>query len=585
VALTAGVNRLTVPIHIDNPALWYPNGYGNQARYNFLAYFDKPVSAIQTTTGLRKVQLRRQADQYGKSFEFIINDIPVFAKGANVIPFDSFPERVTPETHRKILEAARDAHMNMVRAWGGGYYESDDFYDICDELGLMVWQEFMFGGAMVPGDTAFSDNVKIEAEQQVQRLRNHSCIVLWCGNNEVETGWRHWGDRLQFQKTLTAEQREHVWQSYLHIFNDILKGTVETMADSTPYWPSSPSANYEEDPDNQHNGDMHYWSVWHALEPIEKYNDITPRFMSEFGFQSFPEMSTIKSFAGPDDLRIDSPVMLAHQKNSGGNERIRTYMLRQYREPKDFASFVYLSQVQQAEAIKTCAEHLRRSRPKTMGSLYWQLNDCWPVASWSSIDYLGRWKALHYYVRRFYNDLLISPCRQAGAVETTVVSDKQEPVKAAIRIRLMDFFGKCLNERKKDLVISGAGSQIVDTVPEKELLAGQSPENVFVLCELSVADKVESKNLLFFSPAKSLNLPAQIVKHNFRLGPNGVLMTFSSDVLARDVYVSFGDLDARLPDNFFDLLPGQSVEFEIKTLADLEELEKSLSILTLANYK
>src|SRR5882757_7237268 len=392
--LNAGSNHLSFPLRIATPKLWYPVGYGSQDRYRFSASVrvGRDIAArTEAKTGLRSIELRRVPDQWGKSFEFVVNGISVFAKGADVIPFDSFPNRVTPEIHRNILQSARDAHMNMVREWGGGYYESDDFYDICDELGIMVWQEFMFGGDMVPGDVSFQENVRQEAIDQIKRLRDHPSIVLWCGNNEVETGWLHWGDREEFKDAISAQARERVWQDYVILFADILKSAVTQYADPVPYMPSSPSANFEEPPDNQHNGDMHYWQVWHAQAPASDYTLQFPRFMSEFGFQSFPEMRTIRAFAKPEDFDIHSTVMQAHQKNKGGNERILTYMLREFREPKDFASFVYLSQVQQAEIIKIGAEHLRRQRPRTMGFLYWQLNECWPVASWASIDYSGRW--------------------------------------------------------------------------------------------------------------------------------------------------------------------------------------------------
>ena len=362
-------------------------------------------------TGLRSIELRREVTGPNTSFAFVVNGIPIFAKGADVIPFDSFPNRVTPEIHRQILEAARDAHMNMVREWGGGYYESDDFYDICDELGIMVWQEFIFGGDMVPGGRDFQDNVTQEAIEQVERLRDHPSIVLWCGNNEIETGWVHWDDRKIFKESVSPADREKVWQDYVVLFHGILSGVVARYAAPVPYWASSPSANFEDLPDSQNNGDMHYWQVWHALAPIEMYTQQFPRFMSEYGFQSFPEMRTIRTFAQPGDMDIHSATMQDHQKNHGGNERILSYMLRWYPEPKDFPSFVYLSQVLQAEAIKVGAEHLRRQRPNTMGSLYWQLNDCWPVASWASIDYYGRWKALQYYARRFYDDVIVSPFR------------------------------------------------------------------------------------------------------------------------------------------------------------------------------
>jgi len=370
VQLDPGINQVFFAFRIAAPKRWYPVGYGTQDRYRFstsIRLGHETAARAEVTTGLRSLELRRQADQWGKSFEFVVNGVSVFAKGANVIPFDSFPNRVTPEVHRRILEAARDAHMNMVREWGGGHYESDDSYDICDELGILVWQEFMFGGDMVPGDIDFQENVRQEAIDQIKRLRDHPSIVIWCGNNEIETGWYHWGDRQEFKESISPETRDRVWQDYIIMFADILKRAVTELADPTPYWPSSSSANFEEIPDNQHNGDMHYWAVWHQEAPAEDYTRQLPRFMTEFGFQSFPEMRTIRTFAKPEDFDIRSTVMQAHQKNKGGNERILTYMLREYRQPKDFPSFVYLSQVQQAEIIKIGAEHLRRQRPRTMG--------------------------------------------------------------------------------------------------------------------------------------------------------------------------------------------------------------------------
>ncbi|MGB9007550.1 MAG: hypothetical protein WCC18_02965, partial [Candidatus Acidiferrales bacterium] len=312
VQLEPGMNRISVAIHIANPKLWYPLGVGAQDRYSFAAAVRmgrNVVADASLKTGLRSIELRREVTGNDTSFEFVVNGIPIFAKGADVIPFDSFPNRVTPEIHRKILEAARDAHMNMVREWGGGYYESDDFYDICDELGIMVWQEFIFGGDMVPGGRDFQDNVKQEAIEQVERLRDHPSIVLWCGNNEIETGWVHWDDRKIFKESVSPADREKVWQDYVVLFHGILAGVVARYANPVPYWASSPSANFEAPPDSPNNGDMHYWQVWHQLAPIEMYTQQFPRFMSEYGFQSFPEMRTIRTFAKPGDMDIHSAVM------------------------------------------------------------------------------------------------------------------------------------------------------------------------------------------------------------------------------------------------------------------------------------
>ncbi len=584
--LDAGMNHVSFPIRIAKPKLWYPVGYGAQSRYRFSAVIrtGRDVAArTEVKTGLRSLELRRAPDQWGKSFDFVVNGIAVFGKGADVIPFDSFPNRVTPEIHRKILQAARDANMNMVREWGGGYYESDDFYDICDELGIMVWQEFAFGGDMIPGDVAFQDNVRQEAIDQIKRLRDHPSIVIWCGNNEVETGWYHWGDRQEFKESISPEARDRVWQDYVIMFADILKSAVDEYAAPVPYWPSSPSANFEEIPDNQHNGDMHYWQVWHAQAPAEDYTKQFPRFMTEYGFQSFPEMRTIRTFANkPEDFDIRSTVMQAHQKNKGGNERILTYMLREYRQPKDFASFVYLSQVQQAEIIKIGAEHLRRQKPRVMGSLYWQLNDCWPVASWASIDYYGRWKALHYYARRFYDDLLVSPFLHDEKVDVYVVSDKLQPLAGTIHTRLLDFSGKVLLDQTKDVQIPAQSSAIYLTFDKTDLVAKGDPHRSFLVFDLEVAGKKVSRNLVFFDVMHALELPV-MPKIETTLSKTGTdyTVTLQSAQLARGVYVSFGDLDVDASDNYFDLLPGESVAITLKSAATLDQLKGALKTMSL----
>jgi len=585
--LNAGMNHVSFPLRIVSPKLWYPVGYGAQSRYRFSASIrigKEAAAHAETKTGLRSVELRRVPDQWGKSFEFVVNGIAVFGKGADVIPFDSFPNHVTPEIHRNILQSARDAHMNMVRNWGGGYYESDDYYDICDELGIMVWQEFMFGGDMVPGDVAFQENVRQEAIDQIKRLRDHPSIVIWCGNNEVETGWYHWGDRQEFKEAVSPTVRERVWQDYVVLFSDILRHAVAQYADPVPYTPSSPSANFEEIPDNQHNGDMHYWQVWHARASVSDYNLQFPRFMTEYGFQSFPEMRTIQTFANqPEDFDIRSTVMQAHQKNKGGNETMLTYMLREYRQPKDFTSFVYLSQVQQAEIIKIGSEHLRRQRPRTMGALYWQLNDCWPVASWASIDYYGRWKALHYYARRFYDDVLISPFLHDDKVDVYVVSDKLQPLSGKIHMRLLDFSGNSLLDQAKDAQIPAQSNAIYFTVDKASLSASADLHKSVLVFDLEVGGQRVSRNLIFFSAMKDLELPvAPKIETTVNKTGDDYSVTLQSSQLARSVYLSFGDLDVQSSDNYFDLLPAETVTLHLKSPATLEQLKGALKTMSLA---
>ena len=582
--LHAGLNRITVPIEIQKPERWFPAGYGPQALYEFSATLEvKRGSADQAKvrTGLRSLQLRRDPDHWGRSMEFVVNGIPIFGKGADVIPFDSFPARVTAATYRQILQSARDANMNMIREWGGGIYEMDDFYNICDELGLIIWQDFMFGGDMYPGDAEFLDNVRQEAVDQAKRLRNHPSIVIWCGNNEVETGWVHWGDRQQFKAAVGQKVADKVWQDYMVLFNRVLPDVVVQYGQPVPYWPSSPSANFEDEPDGQRIGDMHYWQVWHALAPIENYKQQLPRFMTEYGFQSFPEMSTIKAFSIPADWDISSTVMLSHQKNKGGNGRIYDYLLRYFGQPKDFESFLYASQVIQAEAIKMGAEHLRRSRPRTMGSLYWQLNDCWPVASWSSIDYYGRWKALQYYARRFYNDLLVSPNEENSALQIYVVSDRQQVQPAQLRVRLLDLTGKALEEKSLDIQVKPLSSDVYLSLPMTQLLAERQHNRVFIDAQLLVDGKPVSRNLYFFDKMKDVQLPKPQIKTSIEASGSSYKVRLQSAQIARDVYLSFGEVDAKYSDNYVDLLPGEFVQIEVNSKAPLDQLRQAIKVVSL----
>jgi beta-mannosidase len=583
--LHPGRNLIDLPIEIRQPRLWWPAGYGDQLRYDFTARVFGGVQLADqrtVTTGLRSIVLDRHPDKWGRSFQFLVNGVPVFAKGADVIPFDSFPNRVTTADYRRILESARDANMNMIRHWGGGYYETDEFYQICDELGIMVWQDFMFGNDWQPGTYGFKLNIEAEADDQVRRLRNHPSIVIWCGNNETEVAL-NWGDR----GALPPDVKFQMWQDYLTEFSGILNRVVERLDAETPYWPSSPSADYEALSDHYQSGDAHIWDVWHGRVPFSTYETHHARFVTEYGFQSFPEMLTIASFTEPADRTgIFTPVMLAHQKNNEGNSIIHDYLLRDYPEPKDFASFLYASQVLQAEGIKIGAEHFRRSRPETMGSIFWQLNDCWPVASWSSIDYNGRWKALQYYARRFYTPILVSPHVEDGSVKVYIVSDKTELTPAMLRVRLMDFDGKVLLDEKQDVSITPLTSKIyLDWPLEKLTQAGASDTSrVFISAELaSRTGETISRNLVYLAPTKEIHLRPAALKVETAKASGGYKISITSPVLARDVYLSFGAVDAKLSDNYFDILPGETVDITLTTSATPDEIKSGLKVISLTD--
>jgi beta-mannosidase len=487
---------------------------------------------------------------------------------------------VTTAQYRRVLQSARDANMNMIRHWGGGYYETGEFYDICDELGIMIWQDFMFGNDWQPGTYAFKQSVAQEAEDQVRRLRNHPSIVIWCGNNETEAAY-HW-----VMKDQTPEARTRMWEDYLTVFSGILPRAVERLAPETPYWPSSPSADYEEISDSYQSGDMHDWSVWHGRVAFSEYEKHFPRFMTEYGFQSFPEMRTVEEFTTPEDrASIFTPVMLAHQKNTAGNAIIHDYLLRYYAEPKDFASFLYVSQVLQAEGIKVGAEHLRRTRPRCMGSIYWQLNDCWPVASWSSLDYYGRWKALQYYARRFYAPILVSPHVENGSLKVYVVSDETKARAATLRVRLMNFDGKVLIEDTRTVEVAPLVSKVYLDWPLKKLsdAGAANTSQVFVVADVAAGGTQLSRNLAYLAPVKEVHLKDAALKVE-TTGANGnYKISVSSSVLARDVYISFGQLDVKLSDNYFDLLPGETAVITANSAASLDALKAQLKVISLTD--
>jgi beta-mannosidase len=582
--LHAGRNTIDLPIEIRQPNLWYPAGYGEQPLYEFTAQVStgsQPAEERKTKAGLRSIVLHREPDKWGRSFELVVNGIPVFAKGADVIPFDSFPNRVTTADYRRVLESARDANMNTIRHWGGGYYETDEFFSICDELGIMIWQDFQFGNDWQPGTYAFKLNIEAEAEDQVRRLRNHPSIVVWSGNNETEAAM-YWGPR----PTLPMDVKYQMWQDYLTEFSGILPRVVARLNPETPYWPSSPSADYEELNDHYQSGDAHIWDVWHGRVPFSTYEKHHARFVTEYGFQSFPEMRTVEAFTQPEDrANIFTPVMLAHQKNNEGNSIIHDYLLRDYAEPKDFASFLYVSQVLQAEGIKIGAEHFRRSRPETMGSIFWQLNDCWPVASWSSIDYYGRWKALQYYARRFYAPLLVSPHVEDGSVKVYIVSDQTSPQAGKLWVRLMDFDGKVLLEEKQIVKVDPLSSKAYLEWPLKKLTDAGATDtsHVFVSASLWGVDAEISRNLTYIAPTKEIRLKPAALKVETAGAAGSYKIRVSSPVLARSVYLSFGNLDVKVSDNYFDILPGETVEIGVSSAASLDALKAQIKVISLTD--
>ncbi len=466
VTLHAGVNEISYPIDIAGPKLWYPNGYGKQDMYQFkvtLTAAGHTADEVSTRSGLRSVVLNRERDSVGRKFEFIVNGIPVFAKGANIIPFDHFPTRMTAARYRHFLEAAADAHMNMMRLWGGGYYETQEFYNQCDELGIMIWQDFMFANATPP--SFLKENVTKEVEYQVRRLRNHSCIAIWCGNNEIMLPGAPFDPDLipdafkaLLAKMMSAPTPAKTYFDYYEIFRNVIPVITNRLAPEIPYTSSAPNSDFDKQTPQFHSGDVHNYSVWWNNKNIEDQANYKDRFVSETGIQGFPDMATIDAFTEPGDRSATSKIMNAHQKNFliNGNEVIGKIIKTEYKDPADFATFDYLAQLVQGESLKIYAEAMRRRRPFSMGFLYWQLNDSWPVISWATMDYYGRPKAAMYMAKHFFEPVLVSPHEEDGKINIYVISDRIANENASLDVRLMDFGGKVLWSKKVETKVKGA---------------------------------------------------------------------------------------------------------------------------------
>lgn len=432
--MAAGTNVIPFEFDIEDPQLWWTNGLGEPYLYDF--HFELSREGVRVDEhrfdfGVRTLRLVQRPDEVGRSFFFELNGVPVFMKGANVIPSETLTPAVEPERYERLFGNATAAHMNMLRVWGGAIYEEDLFYELADRNGILIWQDFMFACNLQPGDEPHLENILLEAEYNVRRLRNFASVALWCGNNENLHGWHHWGWKRMYE----PEDREFMWRTYERIFYEILPDVVGRLDPDRAYWSSSPSA-YGNQIADRRSGDEHDWTIWFGERPFSDYSVNTPRFISEYGMQAFPGMHTIRQFAAEEDFDVDSQVMRHRQRGIMnyiepgfiGNDMIRRYMGRYYQVPDAFEDFVYVSQIMHAKAYKTAIEAHRRNMPVTMGSLYWQLNDSWPAISWSTVDYFGRWKAAHYAVRKAYREVIVSAAEEDQHMRIYAVSDRLQPV-------------------------------------------------------------------------------------------------------------------------------------------------------------
>lgn len=559
--------------------LWWPRGKGAQTFNKVelkLASDNQTVLAFEDEIAVRRVDLVTNKDPLGESFFFAINDEAIFCKGANYIPIDFFQSRVSEEAYDRVIQDVIRANMNMLRVWGGGIYESEYFYDQCDKHGIMVWQDFMYACAMYPGQKYFLENATIEAEEQLKRLAHHPSIVLWCGNNENSEGWHRWG----WQADLSRGERREVWKSYKKLFQKTLPKAVRDFS-ALPYWESSPMLG-RGDPKHQYRGDAHYWGVWHDAQPFDTLNYVVPRFMSEFGFQSFPELRTIRHYTGSTRLSSDNPAIISHEKHPRGFALIEEYMTRDYGfVPQDFGDFVWLSQIQQAEGIGLGLDAHRRNAPYCMGTLYWQLNDCWPVASWSSVDYFGRWKPLHYEARKQFEPQKLSYFMRDSTLTFNLCSDLDiDPgIEANWTFSINTFDGAPVLNFSGTKTLRNQLSQLVWQYSIENMHTKRG--ELYGLFELEFGDRKLHVVVDFAQPAEQV-LQQPNIEISQRNTEDGVELSLKTDTYTRNVWIE-PVFPGRLSDNNFDLVPGQtkyvmfnrrldvdgSARFSVRSLNDL----------------
>lgn len=543
---------------IQNPALWWPAGYGAQPLYDVevtlkdgKGILDRRVCKI----GLRVIELRQEPDQWGKEFTFYINGVRLFAKGANWIPADSLPTRLTREHLEMLIKSAVEANMNMLRVWGGGYYPEEMFYDLCDQHGLLVWQDFMFACGIYPADADFFETTRIEAIENIRRIRHRASLALWCGNNEMEQGWCDWG----WNKP-EDPLNQRLKDGYDRMFHQMLPELLEIEDPDTPYWPSSASSNTPfKEANGQAQGDCHYWDVWHGRKPFTAYRTQFPRFMSEFGFQALPPLKTIATYADPADWNMTSYIMEHHQRSGSGNGLMIAQMTDTFRMPKDFASLAYLSLLLQAEGIRYGVEHWRRNRSRVSGTLIWQLNDCWPVASWASLDYFGRWKALHYAAKRFYAPLLLSVAEHGKTMQVHVTSDLVEPVDVTIRWRLETLDGKILDQGRQFIRALALADTLVGLHDFSAQVKPENQKKVVFVAEMWQGAQLTARSVTPFAANKHLELRKPGLKIQTRVEENTLYVDVAAKTLARFVELSIEGKDAVFSDNYFDIPAGTTV--------------------------
>ena len=561
---------------IKNPKRWWCNGYGEpylyHLKFDLLYYNADTLFSVVKNFGARTIELIQKPDSFGSSFNFELNGVPVFIKGANYVPPDIMINRTNAEEkNRTLIFQAKEAHMNLLRVWGGGYYANESFYTQCDENGIMVWQDFPFACAMYPGDSAFVNNVSEEIKENVLRIRNHPSLAMWCGNNEIKEGWFNWRWQKQFHYSKSDSIK--IWNDYQNLFEKTIPSILKTIDQQTPYWSSSPSLGWGHK-ESLLQGDVHYWGVWWGMEPFSSYISHTGRFVSEYGFQSFPSMNCLQRYLKPKELHLYSPALKVHQKHQTGFETIQTYLKRDYDTTLNFENYVYLSQLLQAEGMSTAIEAHRRVKPYCMGTMYWQLNDCWPAISWSSIDFEGNKKAFHYQLNRLYNTYLLSMVKNNNDIECWIISDSLKNCDAQLQLSIWNFSGKLLWNKNVPINIPEQLSKIYFQLSLDSVLNKYDSTKIVLHGVLMSGEKKLAYADYFFCTSKNIDFQNPEIKFKlFRDKKNKIPQTISVSCHKPAFGVSFyaqrkdgNYLGFELSDNFFSLFPDENKDIYIKSM-------------------
>ena len=589
VAPQSGSQSLQFEVVIDKPQLWWPAGFGEAFLYPFVLKLQAGgVTAAQQDlpVGIRQIEVINEPDADGVSFYLKVNGVPVFCKGANYIPADAFPAQITQARLDAEFAAVTAAGMNMLRVWGGGYYQDEYFYQLADQHGILIWQDFMFACSLYPASPAFLANVEREARANVRRLRRHPSVALWCGNNEVDMGiaWWDWPAKFGYSDT----QWQQLKQDYQRLFGELLPQVLQELDPTSFYLRSSPQGFWEDNAD--HMGNQHYWGVWHGEAPFSEFARRVPRFMTEYGFQSFPLPQSFGRFLDPSDWDLQANAFKVHQKHPRGNQLIQRYMQGEYAAPADFKALTYLSQVQQAQGMRQAFEAHRKAMPFCMGTLYWQLNDTWPAASWSGIDYFGQWKALHYQAKRsFAPQLLVFSALADGALQLQLVSDSRAPLQATLELQLLDFAGRVLWQQQEQLQVQPLCSASV----WQGLPPVDAPARTVLQARLVGSEQnLLAQQLWYFVPPLAQDLAVAAPALHWQRQGDQLRLTLQSDWVLRQLWLSVSLAEApekvwNFSDNFFDLLPGQphSVTLDVAGLSDghCQQLMASVSCYSIAD--